>query len=438
MPGAEFAFVILVFMLAMVFVGFHIVVALGVASVVGIAVVTGDAHIALTLLSSTAFEALRDYIFAVIPLFVLLGELVSRSGAAADLYLIMNRAMRRVPGRLAVATVAGNAVFAAVVGVSIASAAAFTRIAYPQMMRHGYDKGFALGCIAGSASLGMLIPPSALMIIWGVLTEQSIGKLFIAGILPGLLLATMYAVYCLITAVTRPHLVGGHADAVIEDDEPITGRTIIGALGTAILIVLVLGGIWFGAFTPTEAAGIGALLAIVLATVKGLGPRELGEAVLETGRTSAPLLFLLIFAQMYSRLLAYGGVVDGIQEMILGFGLEAWMILVVMLAIWLVFGMFIDSASIMLLTVPIFAPIADQFGFHPYAFAIMGILAIEAGILTPPLGLCVFTVKACLAPGDDVSLGRIFYASTPYWLLLVVLMWIVYAVPELATWLPSL
>jgi tripartite ATP-independent transporter DctM subunit len=439
MPGAEFAFVILLFMLAMVFAGFHIVVALGVASVVGIGVVTGSAHVALSLLSSTAFEALRDYIFAVIPLFVLLGEMVSRSGAAADLYLLMNRALRRVPGRLAVATVAGNAVFAAVVGVSIASAAAFTRIAYPQMMRQGYDKGFALGCIAGSASLGMLIPPSALMIVWGVLTEQSIGKLFIAGILPGLLLAGMYAGYCVITALTRPRLVGvGKFAAPSEEDLPIDRRTIIGGVGTAMLIVIVLGGIWFGAFTPTEAAGIGALLAIVLAAIKGLTLREMGEAVLETGRTSAPLLFLLIFAQMYARLLAYGGVVDGIQETILGLGLEAWTVLVVMLVIWLVLGMFIDSASIMLLTVPIFAPIADQFGFHPYAFAIMGILAIEAGILTPPLGLCVYTVKACLPPGDDVSLGRIFYASTPYWVLLIVLMWIVYAFPGIATWLPSL
>jgi len=438
MPGAEFAFLILAFMLVMVFVGFHIVVALGAASVIGIAIVTGNTHIALSLLSSTAFEALRDYIFAVIPLFVLMGELVSRSGAAADLYLVMNRALRRVPGRLAVATVAGNAVFAAVVGVSIASAAAFTRIAYPQMMRHGYDKGFALGCIAGSAGLGMLIPPSALMIIWGVLTEQSIGKLFIAGILPGLLLAAMYATYCFVTAITRPHLVGGGAEAAMVDDDPVDHRTIIGAIGTGILIFLVLGGIWFGAFTPTEAAGIGALLAVVLAAVKGLGLRQMADAVLETGRTSAPLLFLLIFAQMYSRLLAYGGVVDGIQGLILGFGLEQWTILMVMLVIWLIFGMFIDSASIMLLTVPIFAPIADQFGFHPYAFAIMGILAIEAGILTPPLGLCVYTVKACLPEGDDVSLARIFYASTPYWILLVVLMWMVYFVPGIATWLPSL
>ena len=438
MPGAEFAFVILAFMLLMVFAGFHIVVALGAASVIGIAVVTGNTHVALSLLSSTAFEALRDYIFAVIPLFVLMGELVSRSGAAADLYLMMNRMLRRVPGRLAVATVAGNAVFAAVVGVSLASAAAFTRIAYPQMMRHGYDKGFALGCIAGSASLGMLIPPSALMIIWGVLTEQSIGKLFIAGVLPGLLLAFLYGVYCIVTAITRPHLVGGNADATMQDDEPIGTSAVIGGIGTAVLILLVLGGIWFGAFTPTEAAGIGALLAFILAAVKGLRAREMAEAVLETGRTSAPLLFLLIFAQMYSRLLAYGGVVDGVQESILGLGLAPWAVLFVMMVIWLVLGMFIDSASIMLLTVPIFAPIADTLGFHPYAFAMMGILAIEAGILTPPFGLCVYTVKACLPPDDPVSMARIFAASTPYWILLVVLMWLVYFIPELATWLPSL
>lgn len=159
------------------------------------------------------------------------------------------------------------------------------------------------------------------MIIWGVLIEQSIGNLFIVGVLPGLLLAFLCGVYCIVTSVTRPHLFGGNADATMQDDEPIGTPAVIGGIGTAVLILLVLGGIWFGAFTPTEAAGIGALLAFILAAVKGLRARGMAEAVLETGRTSAPLLFLLIFTQMYSRLLAYGGVVDGVQETILGFGL---------------------------------------------------------------------------------------------------------------------
>ena len=169
----------------MVFAGVHVAVALGIASVAGIYMMQGDMNVVRMFIASTAYEALRDYVFAVIPLFMLMGDFLAKCGAARDLFALTNRLARRVPGRLAIATVLANAIFAFVTGVSIAAAAAFSRIAYPEMKRHGYERKFALGCIAGSACLGMLIPPSVLMIVWGVLTEQAIGKIFIAGILPG-------------------------------------------------------------------------------------------------------------------------------------------------------------------------------------------------------------------------------------------------------------
>lgn len=293
MTAAAFAAMMIGLLLVMIVLGFHINVALGVASVAGVAIIAGKASVALSILSTTAYEALRDYVFAVIPLFVLMGELVARSGAAKDLFVLINRALRRVPGRLAVATVIGNAVFAAVVGVSVASAATFSRIAYPQMVALGYDKTTALGCVAGSSSLGMLIPPSVLMIVWGVLTELSIGKLFLAGFLPGFLLAGMYVAWCLFLAFLHPELFGEQRRAAERRaariaEEPLTAAELAGGLGTAALIVVVLGGISFGAFTPTEAAGIGALIALVLAIFKGMRRDAIMAAISETGRTSAP------------------------------------------------------------------------------------------------------------------------------------------------------
>src|SRR6266542_4098006 len=283
MTGIGFEIGIIVALVVLIFLGVHIVVALGIASIAGIALATGSLDIALTTLATTSYQALR----AVLPVFILMGELIGKSRAARDLYVLMNRLLRRLPGRLALATVMGNAIFAFVTGVSIAAAAAFSRIAYPEMVRHGYDKSFALGSVAGSACLGMLIPPSILMIVWGVLTESSIGHLFIAGILPGFTLAGLFCVYILVAALWRPELVGGGvrppapAGAAAaapsgplppETDrpQPSAREVRISVVGLTIVIVAVLGGIWLGAFTPTEAAGIGTLLAFVLALLKGV------------------------------------------------------------------------------------------------------------------------------------------------------------------------
>lgn len=434
MDGYLFSLVMIGSLLLLVLLGVHIVTALGLVSLGGITLLMGNPDAALRLLSNTVYESIRDYVFAVIPLFVLMGELVARCGAARDLYRIVNRALGRLPGRLAIATVGGNAVFGAVTGVSIASAATFSRIAYPEMVAHKYDRRVALGSIAGSAALGMLIPPSVLMIVWGILTEESIGKLFIAGVVPGIILSIMYAVFLYTYARMRPEKFGDGADdgpaAPLQKDE------IYGAIGIGILIVLVLGGMWFGLFTPTEAAGIGALLALVLALLKGMSWKEIAQSVWRTGRTSAPILFLLIMAQLYSRLLAFGGVVDSIQGTLLGLGLGVAGVLLIMFLIWFVLGMFIDSVSIILLTVPIFHPIAETLGLNPIAFAIIGILAIEAGLITPPFGISVFTVKSTIND-PEVSLGAIFSAAVPYWIMLFVLAAMIAVFPAIATWLPN-
>lgn len=423
-------------LLILVFGGVHIAVALGCAAMLGIYLMTGDFQVVASFVGSTAYEAVRDYIFAVIPLFMLMGEFLAKCGAASDLFALFNRLTRIVPGRLAVATVISNAVFAFVTGVSIAAAAAFSRIAYPEMKRHGYQDRFALGCIAGSACLGMLIPPSVLMIVWAILTELSIGDLFLAGVLPGLLLTAFYILYILGAAALRPELVGESRN-VIDPLEPSIGRALLSTLLVIALVAGTLGGIWFGAFTPTEGAGVGAAASLVLALGKGLRLKEVAQVILAVGRTSAPLLLLLVTAQLYSRVLTMTGFTRAVQEILVGSGLGPGGVLLLMVLVWFVLGCIIDSISIMLLTVPIFAPIAVALGLDPLAFAIIGIVAIETGLLTPPFGLLVFTVKAAIHD-PDVSVGKIFAGSIPYWVALLAVIVCLWQFPQIATYLPGL
>lgn len=456
----EVVLTVLILLLILVFAGLHVAIALGITSAVGIFLVTNERldfdrrfNIVEAQIQNTFYDAIRDYIFAVIPLFMLMGEFIGRSGATSDLYRALQRSFKRLPGRLALATLFGNAVFSFVTGVSIASAATFTRIAYPEMKRHGYSASYSLGAISGSGCLGMLIPPSVLMIVWGILTEQSIGQLFLAGVLPGLLLTGLFAIYIIGTAIISPASVGagagrpqpagadvspGAATGFDDDDDYDRVAVWISGLGLVFLIVAVLGGIWAGIFTPTEAAGVGALIALALAIVKGQRWPDIYEGILAVGRTAAPLLILLIAAQLYSRTMSMTGVVTAIQTFFAETGLEPWQVLTVMVIVWFVLGMIIDSVSIMLLTVPIFAPIAGTLGFDPLVFALIGILAIEAGILTPPFGLLVYTVRASMPKDDPTTLMTIFKGSTPYWFCLLILIVLIYNIPDIVTVLPNL
>ena len=444
---------IVVVVLALVFAGVHIAIALGITAALGIYLMMGDIEVVRTFIANTAYEALRDYVFAVIPLFMLMGDFLAKCGAARDIYTLANRASKWLPGRLAAATILANALFGFVTGVSIAAAAAFSRIAYPEMRRYGYRRDFALGSVAGSACLGMLIPPSVLMIVWCVLTELSIGKLFLAGVIPGLLAAGGMVLYVVVAAKLKPELVGEtravRAAAPVgaavtpahvmppEVDEATFRAMLYSTLLVIALIIGTLGAIWLGLCTPTEGAGIGAVGSLVLAVIKGIRPREIWQVVLDVGRTSGPLLLLLFCAQLYSRVLSMTGFTEAAKSFLLATGAGPWGILFVMVAIWFVLGCLIDSISIILLTVPIFAPIAAHLGFDPLAFAIIGILAIETGLLTPPFGILVFTVKAAV-PDRNVELAEIFRGAMPYWIVLLGVVVALAVFPQLATFLPRL
>ncbi len=434
--GGDIALWMLALLIGLILLGVHIGVGFAICSALGVWLMLDSPEAALAILGNTAYEAVRKDVFAVIPLFVLMGDFISRSGAAADLYRICNRVLRRLPGRLAIATIAGNTVFAAVTGVSIAAAAAFSRIAYPEMKKHGYKQTFALGAVAGSACLGMLIPPSVLLIVWAILTEMSVGALFVAGVIPGIILALLFAAYVVISATLNPSIAPSAVESEQAPEKAEIRSEMIGGLGILALILLVIGGIWTGVFTPTEAAGFGAIGALIIGVIKGMRGKDIMGAIFQAGKTTAPIMFLLITAQMYSRLLAMGGAVNYIKTLFLGLGVDPFLIIGLMVFIWILLGMLIDSVSIILLTVPIFAPIALALNIDPLAFAIFGILVIEAGLLTPPFGLLVYTVKGSV-PDPSASLGKIFAGSFPYFILILVAAFIVLLLPATASWLPA-
>jgi tripartite ATP-independent transporter DctM subunit len=444
-------YLLLGLLLALVFAGVEVAVCLGVVSFLALYVSTQDLELSLNFISSTAYEALREYLFAVVPLFLLMGEFIARSGVAADMFWAMDRGINRLPGRFAYATVVGNLIFGFVTGTSVASATTFTAIAYPQMRRYGYDPAYSLGLIAGSSCLGMLIPPSLLMVVWAILTDQSIGHLFLAGIIPGVILAGMMVVYIFATSLVRPDLIGhgvarrtslSAASAEVYGGTRHAGQIVIqtpnrfeltvSSIGFIAIIFGALGGIWVGFFTPTEGAGVGAIIALVVAIIKGMSWREIHSAVLAVGRSATPLMIIVFTAQLYSRTLSMSGIGNTLQSAMLGSGLPNWGITLFMIGIWFVMGMLIDSISIMLLTVPVFAPVAHTLGLDPIVFALVGILTIEAGLLTPPFGIIVYAVKACI-PQEDISMSRIFAGSTPYWIMLMLVIPIVMAFPATVT-----
>ena len=303
----------------MILLGMHVGVSLALTSVIGVYFISGKLNVGLRMLESTSYNALNDYIFAVIPLFILMGAFATASGVMRDLFNSMEALLQRVRGGLGIATVAGNAVFSAITGVTVAGAVVFSQISIPEMRRLGYNKKFALGIVASSALLGMLIPPSLLMVVYGVLTEESIGKLFAAGMGPGIVVSLALSLAIVVMIRFNPALSGIEGSAGAAGPH-ISRRDIIAKpWAVYLLVLLVLGGIYAGWFTPTEAGAIGALGALILMVLKGkFGFRTTYELLIQTGVSTASIFFLLITAQMYSRMLSLSGLPDYITRLMVG------------------------------------------------------------------------------------------------------------------------
>ncbi|HEX2257617.1 MAG TPA: TRAP transporter large permease subunit [Afifellaceae bacterium] len=374
--------------------------------------------------------AIRSYEFGVVPLFVMMGLILDKADVGRDAFQVAVHLLRRVRGGLGMATVVANALFAAVTGSSSASAAVFSRIAVPPLIEGGYTKRFAVGVVAGSSVLGMLIPPSLLLIIYGLIAEASIGSLFIAAILPGLLLAFAFAVLNVGLATFFPRFTG--SPKPIEAGGMSLAAMAVSLVPIAIIVVMVIGGIYAGMFTPTEAGAVGALGAFLVGLARRkLSWRAVREVILETGFISATILFVIIAANLYGRMLTLSTIPMQMNAAIGGLDLGMAGFLAAYFLVVLLLGTILDSVSIMLIVLPIVLPVLAALGGDPVWFGIVTVMAIEIGLLTPPLGLSVFVVKSTL-PAGFVSLGDIFAGAAPFVVAMMLVAALLMAFPEIS------
>lgn len=420
----------LVLMLVLIWMGIHIAVVLMLLSFVGVWLIRGDFTVAERLLTLSAYESINNYLFGVVPLFVLMGLMVSEADVGRDAYRVAEQLFRRFKGGLGIATIVSNAAFAAVTGISIASAAVFTKISVPEMLRAGYAPRLAVGIVAGSSVLGMLIPPSLLLIVYAFLAEQSIAAMFLAGILPGIILAMLMSLYVFVVGVYWPKMVGS--------EQPAAGGDRLSAWEMArtltplvILIGGVLGGIYGGLFTPTEAGAAGAFGATVIAVLRRKLTRlSLWRILKETGYITVSICFLLIAASIYTRMLTMSGIPQGVAEGLAALNLGYYGFLAVFIAVMVVMGCVLDSTSILLITVPLMLPVAKSFGMDLVWFGIVTVIATEIGLLTPPFGLSVFVVKSTLND-ERIGINTIFAGALPFVLIMLACLFLLIAFPAL-------
>lgn len=434
MGGLDIGVLSMVAIVVLIYAGMHVAIALCLVSLIGVWAIKGNFALAEKLLALAASDAVSSYEFGVVPLFVLMGLLVSVAGIGRDTFIAADVLLRGVRGGLGVATVVANAAFAAVTGISIASAAVFTKIAVPEMLHLGYRPQFALGVVAGSSVLGMLIPPSLLLIIFGLLAEQSIGDLFIAGIVPGLLLGAAFCLLILLYAFFAPDKVQ-HAFAA-KNRGATDDLTILQALMRLIpliaLVLLVMGGIYAGWFTPTESGAIGALGALLLALARRrLTLVSAWRVLIETGYVTVSILFLIISANIYSRLLALSGMPQALDAWVTSSHFSFYHLLLIYVFLIIAMGTLIDAVSIMLIMIPIFLPPLASYHVNLVWFGIITVIAVEIGLLTPPFGLSVYVIKSTLHD-PRVSLGDIFKGAAPYAVVMFLVLLLIIFVPGIA------
>lgn len=421
---------ILVFVL--LFMGMPISFSMMLVGFLGISVLA-SVGAALPVIARTTYGVAAFYPYMVMPLFVLMGGFASHTGMTEELYNTFDKWFRKLPGGLGVTTIAACAGFAAVSGSSVATAAAMGKIALPQMRRFEYDQSLATGCIAAGGTLGFLIPPSIGFVVYGILTEQSIGALLVAGMVPGLILAFAYIMIVVIRVKINPDLAPGNPEPVSLREKIRAFTGIWEPLG---IFLLVMGGIYRGFFTPTEAGAIGATALFVVALIKRkLNWKNLTGALLEAARLAAMVQFLVIGAVIFSYFLALSTIPMKVASWVGGLETSPYMIHAIIILLYLFLGCFMDVLSMLVLTMPVIFPVIVELGFNPIWFGVIAVLVMEAGLITPPVGLNIFTV-AGVAP--DIPIEKIFRGTAPFLISIIFMVILITIFPQIALFLPTM
>ena len=417
--------------------------AMGLVGFVGFGLMTSFPG-SLAMASIITYDTGLNYGLSVVPLFILMGNFVNRAGLSDELYTAANAFLGHRRGGLAMATVVACGGFSAVCGSSLATAATMSKVAMPPMKKYGYDDSLAAGCIAAGGTLGILIPPSVILIIFGIMTETDIGLLFIAGILPGLLGVLFYLVAVLVTVTLKPEK-GPRGERF---SWPKRLQALWGVSGVLGLFALVIGGIYGGIFTPTEAAGIGASGAFFIALIRRrLSVQSLLDTLVESARTTAMIFVILIGAEIFSNYVNIAGLPELLSGWVVSFDLSAIAVIILIMLVYVVLGTVLESLSMIMLTVPVFYPLVLGLDLGDYSqaladpdmalvwFGIIVVVITEISLITPPVGLNVFVLKSML---DDVKLSTIFRGVTPFWIVDIVRLMTLILLPGFVLWLPNL
>jgi len=404
--------------------------AMGLVGVSGFSYIVGGGP-ALKMVGQTSMRTVTDWNFAVVPLFLLMGAFATTSGMSRELFRAGNAFLGHLRGGLGIATIAACGGFAAICGSSVATAATFSRVAYPEMRRYKYPQSFATGVIAAGGTLGIMIPPSTVFAVYGLITEQDVGKLFVAGILPGILAVAMYMVTITIIGYAKPGFLPEGTRAPWSEKF----AALKDVWATGLLFVFVLGGIYGGIFTATEAAGMGAAGAFLIGIARGrLSRADIRRSLLDTTRTTAAVFTILIGAMLFGYFLTVTQTPQQVTEFLTGLGIGRYGVLSLILLMYLVLGCLMDALAMIILTVPIIFPVIKELGFDPIWFGVIIVMTVELGLIHPPVGMNIFVIKSVI---EDVKISTIFYGVFPFILTDLLRLAIIVAFPIIATFLPS-
>jgi len=404
--------------------------AMGLVGVVGFGYLTNGSA-ALKIVGHTTMRTVTDFNFAVIPLFLLMGSLATTSGMSRELFRAANAFLGHLRGGLGIATIAACGGFSAICGSSVATAATFSRVAYPEMRRFGYPKSFSTGVIAAGGTLGIMIPPSTVLAVYGLITEQDIGKLFVAGVIPGVIAIMMYMVTVSIIGFVRPKFLPEGVHSSWSDRL----NSLRDVWSTLLLFAFVIGGIYGGMFTATEAAGMGAGGAFILGVLRGrLSVQDVLRSLLDSTRTTAAVFTILIGAMLFGYFLTITQTPQKVTAFLTSLGIGSYGVLTLILMFYLVLGCLMDALAMIILTVPIIFPVIKELGFDPIWFGIIIVMTVELGLIHPPVGMNIFVIKSVI---DEVKISTIFTGVFPFIITDLLRLTILVIFPILATWLPS-